>query len=159
MCRNSNGRTNWCTDLKFGMSVKWKTTLRKKGINLVSLHYKTRIGRSTSPAGNDCLDPYFGLSCVIPYFGKSRVAACFGITCQAVINLPCHSYYRDRVWHGIFWEMPCGSLFRYYLPGGYIFNCIIAITETWCDTGYFGKSCVAACFSITCQAVIYSTVS
>ncbi len=43
------------------------------------LHYKTCIGRSTSPAGNDCLDPYFGLSCVIPYFGKSRGAACFGI--------------------------------------------------------------------------------
>ena len=52
-----------------------------------SLHYKTSIGRSTSPAGNDCFDPYFGLSCVIPHFGKSRVAACFGITCQAVINL------------------------------------------------------------------------
>ncbi len=51
------------------------------------LHYKTRIGRSTSPAGNECLDPYFRLSCIIPCFGKSREAACFGITCQAVINL------------------------------------------------------------------------
>ena len=74
-------------------------------ISAHALHYKTRIGRSTSPAGNDCLNPYFGLSCVIgwvqpyrvegffghdreaPYFGKSRVAACFGITCQAVMNL------------------------------------------------------------------------
>ncbi len=57
----------------------------------------------------------------------------------------------------------------YYLLGGYIFNCGIAITvwrpvsvlpsrrlaitETGCDTGYFGKSRVAACFSITCQTV------
>ncbi len=32
------------------------------------IHYKTRIGRSTSPAGNDCLDSYFGLSCVICLF-------------------------------------------------------------------------------------------
>ncbi len=47
----------------------------------------------------------------------------------------------------------------YYLPGGYIFNRVIAITETGSDTGYFGKSRVAACFSITCQAVINSTVS
>ncbi len=36
---------------------------------ILSHHYtyksKTCIGRSTFPAGNDCLDPYFGLSCVI----------------------------------------------------------------------------------------------
>ncbi len=51
--------------------------------------------------------------------------------------------------------MLCGGLFRYYLPGGYIFKCVIAITKTGCDTGYFGKSRVAACFSITCQAVSY----
>ena len=51
--------------------------------------------------------------------------------------------------------MPCGGLFRYYLPGGYIFNRVIAIIETGCDTGYFGKSCMPACFSITCQAVSY----
>ncbi len=55
--------------------------------------------------------------------------------------------------------MPCGGLFRYYLPGGYKFNCVIAITETGCDMGYFGICRVAACFDITCQAVIYSTVS
>ncbi len=105
---------------------------------------RLRIGRSTSPAGNDCLDPYFGLSCVIgwvqphrvegffghdrkaPYFGKSREAACFGITCHA---------------------------------GSYKFTRVIAITETGCDMGYFGKSRVAACFGITCQAVINLPVS
>ncbi len=42
---------------------------------------------------------------------------------------------------------------------GYKFNCVIAIAETGCDTGYFGKSNVAACFGITCPAVINSTVS
>ncbi len=41
----------------------------------------------------------------------------------------------------------------------YIQQCHIAITETGCNTGYFGKSRVAACLSITCQGVIYSTMS
>ncbi len=53
----------------------------------IGKHYETRIGRSTSPAGNDWPDPYFRLSCVIAYFGKFCVAAYFSITCQAVINL------------------------------------------------------------------------
>ena len=36
-----------------------------------------------------------------------------------------------------------------------------AVTETGCDTGYFGKSRVAAChgFGITFEAVINSTMS
>ena len=49
---------------------------------------------------------------------------------------------------------PFGGLFQYYLPGGYKFNRVIAIIETGCNTGYFGKCRVAACFGITCQAVI-----
>ncbi len=95
------------------------------------LHYKTRTGRSTSPAGNYCLDPCFGLSCVIgwvqpycvegffghdreaPYFGKSRVAACFGITC----------------------------------------NHVIAITETGCDTGYLEIRCLMGLFDIIFDTV------
>ncbi len=36
-------------------------------------------------------------------------------------------------------------------------NGVIAITETGCDMGYFGKSRVAARFGITCQAVKFDT--
>ena len=43
--------------------------------------------------------------------------------------------------------------------GGKFGLLVIAITKTVCDTGYFGKSRVAACFSITCQAVINSIMS
>ncbi len=73
-------------------------------------------------------------------------------------TIPCRGIFRPWSWDTIFWEILCGGLFRYYLPGSYKFNCVIAITETGCDTGYFRKSRVAACFGITCQAVINSKV-
>ena len=41
-----------------------------------------------------------------------------------------------------FWEIPCGDLFWYYLPGSYKFNHVIAITETGCDTGYLEIRCL-----------------
>ncbi len=122
------------------------------------LHYKTHIGCSTSPAGNDYLD--FGLSCVIgcvqsyrvegffrhdrkaPYFGKSRVAACFSITCQVRQGVP-RDIFGNPVWR----------LFRYYLPGSYKFNSVIAITETGCDTGYLEIRCLTGLFD-----VIFDTV-
>ncbi len=69
------------------------------------------------------------------------------------------SLFRTKLCHTIYWEIPCGGLFRYYLPGGYKFNSTIAITETGCDRGYFRKCRVATGFGITCQAIIYSTVS
>ncbi len=107
------------------------------------IHYKTHIGRSTSPSGIDCLNAYFRLGCVIgwvqpyrvegffgharevPYFGICRLAACFGITCQAVdfINIIVFkiilSIYK-LILEIIFWfflnllkTQPCHSHYRY----------------------------------------------
>ncbi len=86
-----------------------------------NLHYMTRIGRSTSPAGNDCLGPYFRLSCVIGWVQPYCVEGFFGYDSEAPY------FGKSRVGAGLFW---------YYLPGGYKFNRVIAITETGCDTGY-----------------------
>ncbi len=80
------------------------------------VHYKTRIGRSTSPAGNDCLDPYFGLSCVIGWVQPYWV---------------CRRIFWAWPWSTIFWEIPCGGLFRYYLPGNYKFNRVIECVVLW----------------------------
>ncbi len=113
------------------------------------LHHKTLIGRSTSPAGNDCLDPYFGLSCVIGWVQPYHLEGFFGHDPRGTIFWEI----RDRVWYGIFWEILCGSLFRYYLPDGYKLNHVIAITKTGYDTGYLEIRYLTGSFDITFDTV------
>ena len=56
-------------------------------------------------------------------------------------------------WGTIFWEILCGGMFRYYLPGSYKFNHVIAITETECDTGYLEIRCLTGLFDIIFDTV------
>ncbi len=59
-----------------------------------ALHYNTRIGRSSSPAGNDCLDPYFGLSCVIGWVQPYRVEGFLGMATR-------HHTWENPVWRPV----------------------------------------------------------